>query len=115
MRLRYQGQPVHPHLYEIADLTFALRCETECGMILLYGIITADDEADMPILVRLMRPLPAESLVDEALLEAGSFELGPVPPGDYHLEVLQPDRLLVIGGVTLPLTPASHLIELKTT
>lgn len=111
MRLRYQGQPLQPFLYEIADLTFALRCETECGMILLYGLITADDEDDVPILLRLTRPATDDLVVDEALLEGDAFELGPVPPGAYHLEVLLPDRLLIIDGVTLPLTATSQLIE----
>jgi hypothetical protein len=33
--------------------------------------------------------------------------LGPVPPGDYQIEVLLPDRLLVIAAVTLPPAPSS--------
>jgi hypothetical protein len=72
-------------------------------------------EAEAPISARLLR-VPAEGeaagaqVAAEALVEEedgvegeaeGKFDLGPVPPGSYRLEVLLPDRLIEIASLTL--------------
>lgn len=91
------------HIYQSEDLAISLRCEVARGQVLVYGIIAQGYDAAPAILVRLSRATgDAPLLVGEALVEAGSFELGPVAPGMYQIEVLLPDRLLVVADVPLP-------------
>ena len=90
------------HIYQCEDLAISLRCEMARGQVLVYGIIAQGYDAAPAILVRLLRAADVPPLVGEALVEAGSFELGPVAPGMYQIEVLLPDRLLVVADVSLP-------------
>ncbi len=110
MPLRFQGQPASPQFFWAEGFTLALRCEQEYGMLLLYGIISQGAELCAPILVRLVRVESAE-VAGESLVEAGTFELGPIIPGMYHLEVLLPDRLVPLATVTLPLAAPSNEVD----
>jgi Putative zinc-finger len=85
------------------------RFEDEGGASILSGKISQGEAAPpaptpTPLAVRLLRVIvdqPPE-LVDETPLGPDNFfELGPVPPGTYQLEVLFSDRLLEIGELTL--------------
>ncbi len=93
------------HIYASDDLAISLRCEVERGQVTLCGIVGQASEHVPPLLVRLL-PGSGADPVDEALVEGGSFELGPVLPGEYQIEALLPDCLLVIAAVTLPLAPS---------
>jgi hypothetical protein len=46
------------------------------------------------------------TVVAESTIEANGFEFEQVPPGEYEIEVLLPDRLIVIASVTLEGPPA---------
>jgi len=99
------------HVYASDELAISLRCEMERGQVLLCGIVGQAGALAPPLLVRLLPGVHADP-VDEALVEGGSFELGPVLPGDYQIEVLLPDRLLVIAAVTLPpVSSSSDIVE----
>lgn len=96
-------------IFQAEAFAISLRCEMEHGQVVILGVVGQGYDAPLPILVRLLRMDAAP--VDEALVEGASFELGPVPPGEYHLEVLLPDRLLVIASVTVPLASSSASAE----
>lgn len=82
--------------------------QVEPGKLLLTGRIsqkqTTASSHFTPLAVRLLRveeDQPPE-LIDETPLEPDSFfELAPVPPGTYQLEVLLSDRLVEIGELKL--------------
>jgi hypothetical protein len=96
------------HIYQSEDMAISLRCEVARGQVLVYGIIAQGYDAAPAILVRLLRAAEdAPLLVGEALIESGSFELGPVATGIYQIEVLLPDRLLVVADVRLPYPSSS--------
>jgi hypothetical protein len=94
------------------------RFEGAPGEHYITGRVTVTGEgAEAPISARLLR-MPAEGeaagvqVAVEALIEEedgvegageaeGKFDLGPVPPGAYRLEVLLPDRLIEIASLTL--------------
>jgi hypothetical protein len=108
LRLRGGDAAVPVQLFQAEAFAIALRCETEHGQVLISGVVGQGDHAP-PILARLLRA--DASPVDEALVEGASFELGPVPPGVYQLEVLLPDRLLVIASVAIPPPPSAASAE----
>ncbi|MBA3825628.1 MAG: hypothetical protein H0X24_17240 [Ktedonobacterales bacterium] len=94
-------------IYHAAELALSLRCEVARGQVLVYGIIAQGYDAAPAILVRLLGVAAGVPLVvGETLVESGSFELGPLTPGVYQIEVLLPDRLLVIADVALPHLPS---------
>jgi hypothetical protein len=99
-RLRGDGPGVPVQIYQAEEHALSLRCEMDRGQVVLCGIIGQGYDAAPPILVRLLRADAAPAA--ETLVEGSSFELGPVPPGDYQIEILLPDRLLVIAALTLP-------------
>jgi hypothetical protein len=84
--------------------------QVEPGTFLLTGRISQKQSAlsapllFTPLAVRLLRiaaDQPSE-LIDERPLEPDNFfELAPVPPGTYQLEVLLSDRLVEIGELKL--------------
>ncbi len=107
LRLRGDGPSVPVQVYQAAEHAIALRCEVERGQVVLCGIVGQGYDAAPPILVRLLRA--DATLAAETLVEGSSFELDPVPPGDYQLALLLPDRLLVIAALPLPLPPAPEV------
>ncbi len=101
-------------IYQSDALAISLRCEVTRGQVLVYGIIAQGYDAAPAILVRLLTSTDTPTLVGESLVESGSFELGPVAAGAYQIEVLLPDRLLVVTDVHLshpPLPPAPRAAD----
>ncbi len=91
----------------------------EHGRFLLHGSLIVRDETQAqgappplssppgtPLVARLLRvtesdPDAAPVHMAEAPIEANGFEFEDVPAGSYQIEILFPDRLIVVASVTL--------------
>jgi len=97
-----------PKIYHAEDITLSLRVTPdpdEAGEMLVAGLIShAGDPAltQRPIPVRLLMHDDAnEAPAAEETASGGGFELGPVAPGTYTLEVTLPDRIIAVEDLTV--------------
>jgi hypothetical protein len=116
----------HVQVFRAEGVDVALDHEpAEHGRFLLHGSLMMQDEtpaqgesppqssppspsllAGVPLVARLLRvaeadPDAAPVPVAEAPIEANGFEFDAVPAGSYRIEVLFPDRLIVVASVVL--------------
>lgn len=111
VRLRGSSDAANkPQMYRAESVTVVLRATPEpdtAGEQLLEGLIT---DADAPNLAQREIPVrlftaskvePAANPVAEETALGGAFVLGPVPPGDYTLEVTLPDAIVTIPTLTV--------------
>lgn len=97
-----------PRIYGAEDVEISLRPRLERGKYFVTGSVSVGEHARVgePIAARLLQTsMTAEGCEQvapiEAPIEYDAFELGPVPPGVYTIEVLFADRLLEIAALDL--------------
>jgi hypothetical protein len=120
------GGETHIQVFRADGVDVALDHEpAEHGRFLLHGSLTMRDETQAqgappplssasslsssslaPLVARLLRvtesdPDAAPVPVAEAPIEANGFEFDDVPAGSYQIEILFPDRLIVVASVAL--------------
>jgi len=95
--------------FRAEEIEISLQSTIERGQVLVTGILSADDPTRtmVPIAARLVRGSGSAGAIEpmvvaEAPIELGAaFELGPVPTGQYRLEILFDDRLIEIASLDL--------------
>ncbi len=102
--LALRGVPVgeRPQIFEAEDITVSVATERTRKGMLVTGILSASAQQDLVLAsvpVRLLAP-GADSVAEEQA-EQGTFQMGPVPVGIYDLEIVLPDRVIVIEGLQL--------------
>jgi hypothetical protein len=106
------SEDVRPRTFAADGVELTLRHEPERGAFVLYGTIAGDGPtpASTPLSARLLNAPEAgdvavagagPTLSAEVPIEFRAFEFHGVTPGTYQLEVLFPDRVIVISSLTL--------------
>jgi hypothetical protein len=99
-----------PQMYRAESVTVVLRATPDpdtAGQHLLEGLITDADAPNLArqaIPVRLLATAQADATaapVAEETALGGAFVLGPVPPGDYALEVTLPEAIVTIPDLVV--------------
>ncbi len=99
-----------PRTFAAEGVELTLRHERERGAFVLYGIIAGGESASVssPLSARLLHTPAARdvavaepALAAEVPVEFRAFEFHDVAPGTYQLEVLFPDRVIVVGALTV--------------
>ena len=101
-----------PRTYTAEGVELTLRHERERGAFVLYGTIAGGESAPVspPLSARLLHTPAAgdvagasaePALAAEVPVEFRAFEFHEVAPGTYQLEVLFPDRVIVVGALTV--------------
>lgn len=102
VRLRGNAASAAPRIYHAEALTLALRAVPEGNQVLLEGLLSsAADPLPEAAPVRLFAAAtPAPPIVEERA-DGPLFALGPVPPGQYTLEVELPTTVIVVEDLAL--------------
>jgi hypothetical protein len=99
-----------PRTFAAEGVELALRHERERGAFVLYGTIAGNESAELsrPLSARLLSApaggdaaIAELALVAEVPIEFRAFEFHDVAPGAYQLEVLFPDRVIVVAALTM--------------
>jgi hypothetical protein len=98
-----------PRTFAAEGVEISLRHERERGAFVLYGTIAGGEPAlSRPLSARLLHaPAAGDVVMAEPTLAAEvpvdfrAFEFHDVAPGPYQLEVLFPDRVVVVAALTL--------------
>ncbi len=95
-----------PKIYHAEDITLSLRVTPdpdEVGEMLVEGLISHSGDpafAQRSIPVRLLAPTDPAPVAEETAV-GGGFELGPIAPGTYTLEVVLPDRIIAVEDLAV--------------
>jgi hypothetical protein len=99
-----------PRTFAAEGVELSLRHERERGAFVLYGTIAGNESAELsrPLSARLLSApaggdaaIAELALVAEVPIEFRAFEFHDVAPGAYQLEVLFPDRVIVVAALTM--------------
>lgn len=102
-----EGRGPGLHVYRAEGVTITVQQENDLGAHVVTGSVRQDAEAragGQALLVRLLRASASATdagpyTVLESTLTRDTFEFEGVPDGEYQLEVLFPDRIVVVAPV----------------
>jgi anti-sigma factor RsiW len=93
-----EGDTLRTYQAEGVEVTLrSERHDTERGQFLIYGTVS---QAAGPVAALLVAQGEAATpMVIESAIAGDAFELGPVPPGSYRLDILLADRVVEIAPI----------------